>query len=244
MNRLLPIGVKSISGSTYTAVLLGQFSTAGDGDGWRYLIIKSTTTGGNTQYGYYDCFGKSNLDLAWANPNALSFSGPSYSVDAELGELLFLETSHHGAMETGDQFRVGVPTSLPRTSQQGLELHQFIESGFAIRSRRERGRTTPRLFRQLPLELIGRDDAIAHLRHRSRRSPRLRGSLGAAAAGQQHQGEQRGGRSGKVGNGRGHGCVRCSSTPRSRSGKSPRLSLGRKPQAPTFTASARKSSSG
>ena len=92
MNRLLPIGVKSISGSTYTAVLLGQFSTAGDGDGWRYLIIKSTTTGGNTQYGYYDCFGKSNLDLAWANPNALSFSGPSYSVDAELGELLGIGT--------------------------------------------------------------------------------------------------------------------------------------------------------
>ena len=92
MNRLLPIGVKSISGSTYTAVLLGQFSTAGDGDGWRYLIITSTTTGGNTQYGYYDCFGKSNLDLAWANPNALSFSGPSYSVDAELGELLGIGT--------------------------------------------------------------------------------------------------------------------------------------------------------
>jgi hypothetical protein len=46
MNRLLPVGVKSIAGSTYTAVLLGQFSTSGEGSGWRYLIIKSTITGG------------------------------------------------------------------------------------------------------------------------------------------------------------------------------------------------------
>jgi len=98
MNRLLPVGVKTIAGSTYTAVLLGQFSTSGDGDGWRYLIIKATTTGGNTQYGYYDCFGKSNLDLAWANPNALSFSGPSYSVDAELGELLVVGSSGGAAV--------------------------------------------------------------------------------------------------------------------------------------------------
>lgn len=51
MNRLLPIGVKLIAGSTYTGVLLGQSSTSGDGEGWRYLIMKSTMTGGNTQYG-------------------------------------------------------------------------------------------------------------------------------------------------------------------------------------------------
>ena len=72
----------------YRAVLLGQISTSGDGDGWRYVIVKATSSGGNTQYGYFDCFGKSNLDLAWADPSALSYSGPSYSVDAELDALL------------------------------------------------------------------------------------------------------------------------------------------------------------
>lgn len=106
MNRLLPVGVKSIAGSTYTAVLLGQFSTSGEGNGWRYLIVKSTTTGAETQYGYYDCFGKASLDLAWANPSALSFSEPSYSIDAELGDLLKTVSSEGAAvtnyaLETG-----------------------------------------------------------------------------------------------------------------------------------------------
>jgi hypothetical protein len=106
MNRLLPVGVKSIAGSTYTAVLLGQFSTSGEGSGWRYLIIKSTITGGETQYGYYDCFGKSSLDLAWANPSALSFSGPSYSIDAELGDLL-KTVSSEGAAATNYALETG-----------------------------------------------------------------------------------------------------------------------------------------
>ncbi len=106
MNRLLPVGVKNIAGSTYTAVLLGQFSTSGEGNGWRYLIVKSTTTGRETQYGYYDCFGKASLDLAWANPSALSFSEPSYSIDAELGDLLKTVSSEGAAvtnyaLETG-----------------------------------------------------------------------------------------------------------------------------------------------
>ena len=106
MNRLLPVGVKSFSGSTYTAFLLGQFGTSGDGNGWRYLIVKSTTTGGETQYGYYDCFGQSSFDLAWASPGVLSFGGPSYSIDAELGDLLSLMSSGGAAvtnyaLETG-----------------------------------------------------------------------------------------------------------------------------------------------
>jgi hypothetical protein len=106
MNRLLPVGMKSSAGSTYIAVLLGQFGTSEDGNGWRYLIVKSTSTGGETQYGYYDCFGKSCFELAWANPGDLSFGGPSYSIDAELGELLSMVSSGgvaaaNYALETG-----------------------------------------------------------------------------------------------------------------------------------------------
>lgn len=93
MNRLLPVGVKTISGSAYTAVLLGQFSSSGNGDGWRYLIVKSTSSGGNTQYGYFDCYGKSNFDLAWSNPGALTFSDSSVSVEAELDGLLNMGSS-------------------------------------------------------------------------------------------------------------------------------------------------------
>ncbi len=82
---MLTIGTKEINGVTYTAVQPGRYLLGEDGvPRQQYVIVRAMTTGSDTSVTYWNGYGTSLFQAAWAAPEAQNYR-PAHETDAVLG---------------------------------------------------------------------------------------------------------------------------------------------------------------